>query len=754
MLYISRSTLFYIKYAKSTSDRLLESGFYLFYELETVKERKTVKEEHEMTVNEERDVSVNPKLQCFLIVSGVLQVFISTAEVRQAVEREVQDTESILQMAKMFKIKARVVRPEIEELPDVPLPAIAVMKTGDWVIIGRNDDQQVLILSPGENDPVPTSLDDFKAVWSGELLVFQRRFSWQHFLRQYNLNWFTGAILQYKAFLGEVVVASFFLQLFALLTPLFAQVVVDKVIGNQAISTLNVLGTVFLVFAFFQSGMGILRTYLLNHTTNKLDVILGTRLFRHLLSLPMPYFEHRPVGHTLMRITALTSIREVLTGSAITVLLDTFFSIVFFAVMFYYSWLLALIALAVLPIYLALNLFATPLYKHRLDAVWAAEADSNGFMVETVTGIQTVKALAIEPQFNHRWEELVAGYLRATFRSAVLNISVSNTSSLIQRLSSLVILWVGGHMVMDGKMTLGQLIAFQMLAGQASTPVLELIGKWQSFQQAGLSMERLGDILNTRPEPVFGVSPDRPPIEGHIRFEGVSFRYDPHGPLILDHIDLDIRAGQKIGIVGRSGSGKSTLSKLVQNFYIPEKGKILMDNTDLRIAEPNWLRRQIGTVMQENYLFGGSIRDNIAMADPGADMEDVINAAQIAGAHDFILELPQGYDTMVGERGTALSGGQRQRIAIARALLTKPSVIIFDEATSALDYESEKIITNNMEKICKNRTALIIAHRLSTVKDCNIIIVLDHGRIVEKGSHAELIAQQGVYQKLVAQQEG
>jgi len=713
-----------------------------------------MKEGQEIAATTEKDYPISPALQCFLIVAGVLQVFISQTEVRQAAEKGVQDTEDILRLAKKFSIKAGARKPELQELPDVPLPAIATMKTGDWVVIGRNDDQKVLVLRPGEEDPRPTPLDDFAAAWSGELLIFRRRFSWQHFLRQYNLNWFTGAILQYKVFLGEVVVASLFLQLFALITPIFTQVVIDKVIGNQGISTLNVLGTVFIIFAFFQSGMGILRTYLLNHTTNKLDVILGARLFRHLLALPLPYFEQRQVGHTLMRIGALTSIREFLTGSAITVLLDTLFSIVFFAVMFYYSWSLTLLALAALPIYLAQNIIATPIYKHRLDDVWAAEADNNGFMVEAVTGIQTVKALALEPQFNRRWEEFVASYVRATFRSATLNISVSNTSALVQHLSSLSILWFGGHMVMDGRLTLGQLIAFQMLAGQASTPVLELIGKWQSFQQAGLSMERLGDVLNTRPEPVFATPSDQPPIKGHIRFAGVAFRYDPHGPLILDNIDLDIPAGKKVGIVGRSGSGKSTLTKLVQNFYIPEKGGILIDDRDLRITDTAWLRRQIGTVMQESYLFGGSIRDNIAMANPSADMEEVIKAAQTAGAHEFILELPEGYDTMVGERGTALSGGQRQRVAIARALLTEPVIIIFDEATSALDYESEKIITDNMNSICEGRTAMIIAHRLSTVKDCDMIVVLDHGRIVEKGSHAELIAQQGVYQKLVAQQEG
>ncbi|MBP1763006.1 MAG: type secretion system ATPase [Firmicutes bacterium] len=711
-------------------------------------------EEQQFAETQKKEYVLSPALQCFLIVAGILQIFINEADVRREVEKGTQGAADILRLAKTYRLKAKAARLEMGQLQDVPLPAIAVFKNGDWVVVGRNDDQKVLVLHPGEEDPHPMTLDEFATAWNGELLIFRRRFNWQYFLRQYNLHWFTGSIFQYKVFLGEVVVATFFLQLFALVTPLFTQVVIDKVIGNQGISTLNVLGVVFIIFAFFQAVMGILRTYLLNHTTNKLDIILGTRLFRHLLALPLPYFEQRQVGHTLMRISALTSIREFLTGNAITVLLDTMFTIVFFGVMFYYSWPLTLLALAAIPVYLLQNILATPVYKHRLDAVWAAEADNNGFVVEAVTGIQTVKALALEPQFNHRWEELVATYMRAAFRSATLNIGVSNIGSLVQRLSSLSILWFGGHMVMDGRLTLGQLIAFQMLAGQASAPVLEMIGKWQSFQQAGLSMERLGDILNTRPEPVFAAPPDRPPVQGNIRFDDVAFRYDPHGPLILDHVGLDVPAGKRVGIVGRSGSGKSTLTKLVQSFYLPQEGRVLIDGVDLRTLEPAWLRRQIGTVMQESYLFGGSIRDNIAMANPSADMGEVIKAAQIAGAHEFILELPQGYDTLVGERGTALSGGQRQRIAIARALLTEPKIIIFDEATSALDYESERIINENMASICEGRTAMVIAHRLSTVKDCDIIFVLDHGRIVEQGSHDELIARQGVYQKLVAQQEG
>jgi subfamily B ATP-binding cassette protein HlyB/CyaB len=461
------------------------------------------------------------------------------------------------------------------------------------------------------------------------------------------------------------------------------------------------------------------------------------------------------VGDTLTRVAALNSIREFLTGSALTALLDVVFSIVFIIVMFYYSISLTWITLLALPFFIGQSIFVTPIYRERLEKVWATGAESNSFLVEAITGVHTIKSLAIEPQFNNKWEKLMARYIGASFRSAKFNIFNSNASSMIQKLTGFAILLFGGHKVMNGEMTVGQLIAFQMLAGQASAPIYRLTGMWQSVQQTGLSLDRIGDILKVPPEPAKGKECVRlEKLKGNIVFDNIIFRYRADGREILNKVNIKITAGMKVGVVGRSGSGKSTLAKLLQRLYIPESGRIAIDGNDISQLDPLWFRRQIGVVLQENYLFNGSVRQNIVFARTGASIKEVIQAARIAGAHEFILELPEGYDTMVGERGTSLSGGQQQRIAIARAILTNPSIIIFDEATSALDYESERIIMDNFAQIAAERTILMIAHRLSTVRRFDLIIVLDDGKVIEQGKHDELMERKGLYYNLYMQQEG
>ncbi|CQR74689.1 Toxin RTX-I translocation ATP-binding protein [Sporomusa ovata DSM 2662] len=669
-------------------------------------------------------------------------------------EKRTLGTRDILRAAKYLKLKAKQHQPQPEELPKLSIPMIALMKDGVYVVVGRNNDKKVSIINPYRGHPEVISFEHFISEWSGELVTIVRPFSIKDAGRHFNIAWFVPVLLRYKRFFGEILLASFFLQLFGLVTPLFTQVIIDKVLVNKGVATLDILAVVLAVCAVFQTGMTILRTYLSVHTTNRVDVIFGTKLFRHIAALPLKYFEQRRVGDTLVRVAAMNTIRDFLTGSAMTVVMDTFFSIVFLAVMFYYSASLTAIALLVLPVYLLQNIIATPRYRERLDAVWAAGAESNAFLVEAVTGIHTVKSLAIEPQFNHRWEQLLAKYVRTTFTSATFNIVINNSSNLIQGLSSFSILWFGGHMVMAGKMTVGQLIAFQMLSGQANAPLLRLVGMWQSFQLVGLSVERLGDILNTPPEQAHSTrQAGLPAVQGAVALEDVTFRYSIDGPVVLNGIHLNIKPGMRVGIVGRSGSGKSTLTKLVQRLYLPEAGRVLIDGMDIAKAEPAWLRRQIGVVLQENYLFSGSVRDNIATARPSASMEEIITVAEVAGAHEFILELPEGYDTKVGERGTSLSGGQRQRIAIARALLVNPRILIFDEATSALDYQSERIIMQNLNQIAAGRTLLMIAHRLSTVRRCDTILVIDRGKVIEQGSHEELMAGKGFYYKLYIQQE-
>jgi ATP-binding cassette, subfamily B, bacterial HlyB/CyaB len=501
--------------------------------------------------------------------------------------------------------------------------------------------------------------------------------------------------------------------------------------------------------------LGILRTYLFSHTTNRIDVELGARLFHHLLALPMAYFQARRVGDSVARVRELENIRNFLTSSALTLLIDLLFTFVFLGVMFFYSPLLTWIVIGSFPFYIAISAGVTPLFRRRLDEKFRRGAENQAFLVESVTGIETLKAMAVEPQMQRRWEEQLAGYVAASFRVLSLGNSASQTVQLVSKIATASILYCGAKLVIDGDLSVGELVAFNILAGRVSAPVLRLAQIWQDFHQARLSIARLGDILNSTPERTYLAGRARlPAIRGDIKFDHVSFRYRVDGQEVLHDVSFEVPAGQTVGIVGPSGSGKSTFAKLVQRLYVPERGRVLVDGMDLAMADPAWLRRQIGVVLQENVLFNRSVRDNIALADPAMPMERVIAAARLAGAHDFILELTEGYDTVVGERGSTLSGGQRQRIAIARALVGDPRILIFDEATSALDYESERIVQQNMKDIARGRTVLVIAHRLSTVRATDRIVTLDRGRLVEDGSHDTLIKTGGRYASLHRLQGG
>ena len=661
------------------------------------------------------------------------------------------DWEILQSVARKYNLRSHLLQMKAAELRDVEVPALIRLTNGHYAVLVVYSDAAVFVLDPALPQPLAMPASQFAEIWTGEVLVFSAKWNWDYFCKRYNLPWFFQVLRHYRKYLGEALLAAFFLQLMGIGMPLITQVIIDKVIGNNGLSTLTVIGCAMVLFFFVQALLTGLKTYFLAHTTNKLDAILGTRLFRHMISLPLPYYESRRVGDTLMRVEALTSIREFLTGTGLMTLLDVFFSAVFLAFMLYYSVPLTLIAMLIVPLYLIQNIWSVPIVKAKIDAVWRTGTENQSFLVESVTNMETIKALALEPQFNHRWEKLLARYMRTTFENAKFNVVLGGFSGTIESLASLGILWYGGHMVMDGEFTLGQLIAFQMIAGQAMQPMTKLLTIWPSVQQAGLALERIGDVLNTGMEPVL-IEQGEIPVRGDIRLEHLSFRYRPDLPLVLDDIDLEIKAGEKIGIVGRSGSGKSTLSKLVQRLYLPDEGSVFIDNRPVEELGFHNLRAQIGVVMQENFLFDRNIRDNIALARPDAGMDEIIQAAKLAGAHDFILELPEGYDTMAGERGASLSGGQRQRIAIARALLTNPRILIFDEATSALDYESERIIMQNIEAIGEGRTMLIIAHRLSTVAHCDRIIVLDKGRIAESGTPQQLLQQNGIYRELYLQQ--
>lgn len=709
------------------------------------------------TKGESSEQHLDSGLMCLVTASRLLGIPADYQQLKRAfgVTNSIDDTITLLRAAKEIGLKAKLIKTVVGKLSKLSLPAMAVLSNGQYVTIVKADDERILIYNPYKERPLTLTHETFQIAWSGQIILLARRFSIENLEQEFNLSWFIPVVLRFKRFFGEVFVASFFLQSFGLITPLFSQVIIDKVLVHKGVSTLDILAVGLLFINSFEGILGILRSYLFSHTTNRVDVILGSKLFNHLLALPLKYFEVRRVGDTVARVRELENIRQFLTGSALTVVLDLFFGTVFVIVMFFYSVKLSLITLLALPFFVGLSLLVTPILKRRLNHKFACGSEMQSYLVETVTGIDTVKSLAIEPQLNHKWEGILANYVKASFKTTILGNIASNIAQFVQKISSLAILWVGAHLVMDGTLTVGELIAFQMLAGRVTDPVLRLANTWQDFQQVRLSVERLGDILNCPREPAF--NPNRtllPQIKGQVVLENLSFRYRTDGPIILEGIQLHIRPGTTVGIVGRSGSGKSTLTKLIQRLYIPERGRILIDGIDLAQVEPAWLRRQIGVVLQENFLFNGSIRANIAAVDPGVPMERIVKAAQLAGAHEFILELPDGYDTNVGERGTALSGGQRQRIAIARTLLGNPRILIFDEATSALDYQSERIIQENLEQICRGRTVFIIAHRLSTVRKADRIVVVEKGQIIEEGNHEQLMQSRGAYYKLYQQQEG
>ncbi|MFM0598155.1 type I secretion system permease/ATPase [Paraburkholderia dilworthii] len=695
----------------------------------------------------------DPGLAALVLIARFHSIAADAGQLRHAagVKSAAFSASELALSARSLGLKTRSVSVSIERLQTTPFPALALDRNGQHFILAGCNAERALILEPGASAPVAVPPADVMERCSGKLLLFASRASLAGELARFDFSWFIPAVIKYRRLLLEVLLVSAVLQLFGLVSPLMFQVVMDKVLVNRAFNTLNVVCIALLFSSVFEVLLTGLRNYVFSHTANRIDVELGARLFRHLLALPLAYFGARRVGDTVARVRELENIRSFLTGQAVTAVIDLFFSFIFLAVMSMYSVWLTLVVIVSLPVYAAISMTLNPVLRRRLNEKFARSADNQSFLVETISGAETVKSMAVEPQFTRRWDNQLAAYVAAGFRVSELGNIGQQLIQLVGKLVTLVTLYFGAKLVIDGKLSVGELIAFNMMSQRVAAPVLRLAQLWQDFQQIGISMGRLGDILNTRTE----LPQSRqalPTVKGEISFQNIRFRYRPDGPTILNDVSLEIRAGEIIGIVGRSGSGKSTLTKLLQRLYVPEHGRVRIDGIDLALADPAWLRRQIGVVLQENLLFNRSIRDNIAVTDPGIPLESVIRAARLAGADEFISEMPEGYDTIVGEHGSNLSGGQRQRIAIARALVTNPRILIFDEATSALDFETEKVIQNNMRAMCQGRTVIIIAHRLTSVRHANHIVAMDKGQIVERGSHDELLEQSGYYAHLVSLQ--
>lgn len=694
-------------------------------------------------------------LSCFMIVMKFLGIPITKEQAESLavldLEQKTGEVE-IIQSAKALKTKARLCQLNVSKLKNVMSPIIAKDRNGEFFIVAKSKEDKFMILFADKTQPEVKSREELSEIWDGTAIIITKKGILDR-EAAFSFKWFIPTILKFKKEFIQVLIAVFTIQILGILTPIMTQVVVDKVLVHRSMSTLNVLAIGIAIVYIYELILGLAKNYVFTHTTNRIDVMLSYKLFKHLFALPLKYFESRRVGETVARVRELDSIRSFLTGTPLSSMIDLIFIIVYIVVLFLYSKFLTVIVLCSIPVYAILSAIVTPLFKKRLDEKFETGANTQSFLVESITGVQTVKSYALEPKFEKKWGDLQADYVKASYKTSMVSATAGTVGQFIQKVFDLLILFLGAKAVMDGNFTVGQLVAFRMLSGRVSGPVLRLVQLWQEYQQASLSVKRIGDIFNTAPEPVLNANQtSMPTLKGKIAFENVHFRYDPQGGEVIKGMSFDVEAGTIVGVVGRSGSGKSTVSKLIQRLYIPEGGKITVDGMDISLVNPAMLRKQIGVVLQENFMFNGTVAENISIHCPAATMDQIIKCATIAGANDFILELPNGYDTIIGEKGMGLSGGQKQRIAIARAILADPKILIFDEATSALDYESESIIQNNLKEICKGRTVLIIAHRLSTLKDAQKIMVIDKGELTEYDTHERLLASNGLYAYLYNQQ--
>jgi ATP-binding cassette subfamily B protein len=682
--------------------------------------------------------------------------------IRRILEDQLQRAEGksigIMQLAAVADLLG--LRASLLELPTksvnrIPVPAVAI-DNGHPIVIWQSDNMGLLIGDPRSNQKkIPLGnlaqlLDE-----KGNLAILSLERANTTPRERFGLSWFLPAIRQHRGILVQVLIASFFVQLFALLNPLLIQQIIDAVISQGNLKSLNVLGSLLVAMAVAEAILGSLRTYLFSDTTNRIDISLGSTIIDHLLRLPLSYFSKRPVGEVSSRVNELEKIRRFLTGTALTVVLDSLFSVIYIAVMLLYSPILTVWALGVIPFFIGLTAAAAPIIRKQLREQAESNAQVQSHLVETLGGMETVKGQGMELHSRWRWQQLYGGQIAAGFRNTITSTAAGSASHFLEQLSGLLVLWVGAGLVLKGELTLGQLIAFRILSGYVTSPLLRLATLWQNFQETALSLERLSDIVDHPQEiEIAGESlPPLPPIKGAISYERVNFRFGTGGQLQLLNIEFNIPAGSFVGIVGSSGSGKSTLVKLLTRLYDPLEGTIRLDGNDISKVDLYSLRRQIGVVPQDSLLFDGTVQENISLTRPDADFDEITDAAKVACAHDFIQQLPAGYSSSVGERGSGLSGGQRQRLAIARMILKQPRLLVLDEATSALDIDTEQQLIRNLVAAYRGRTVLFITHRFGNMRHADHILVLHNGALVEQGPHNELMAIGGRYATLFRQQE-
>jgi subfamily B ATP-binding cassette protein HlyB/CyaB len=651
-------------------------------------------------------------------------------------------------VAAMAGFAAQLIKLPVSSLPRVQTPAL-LFWDGVVSVLFDVGQTSATIANPSTGlHRIP--LNDFMAAYGVETEVLLTRPLPDEEKSKFGFRWFLPAIRQHKRALIEVFIASLFIQFLGLANPLLTQVIIDKVLVQNSLSALNVLAVLFILITLADTALTALRTYLFVDTTNRIDLALGSRIMDHLYRLRLGYFQRRPVGEVSSRLHELENIRQFLTGTALTVGLDALFSLIYMGIMFFYSITLSVVALIVVPLMAAVTLAGAPILRKQILRRSEEGARTQSHLIETITGVQTVKAGNIEQHSRWEWQNRYAGFVSSGFHAVLTATAMNSTTSVLSRLGDLAVLWYGAVLVIKGDLTLGQLIAFRIIAGNVTTPLMRLAQCWQNFQEVALSVERLGDVLNSPAEQAAEQATNipMPQIRGKVQYDSITFTYVPGQQPQLKNVSFEIPAGSFVGVVGKSGSGKSTVLKLLPRLYAPDLGRILVDDYEVAKVELYSLRRQIGTVLQDSLLFNSSVFANIAVSDPDATPEDVMRAARVAGAHDFIMGLSEGYNTQVGEQGRALSGGQRQRIAIARTVLQRPRLLILDEATSALDFPSEHLVCKNLAEEFRGRTVFFVTHRVRSIEHADHILVLDRGILVEQGTHDDLMKLKRLYYTL------